>query len=127
MKCLDTSALIELAVETPDASSLLTGSFILADTTLAEFCYVILKRYNEKTGNYWFSKLQPHAYPVSLELLYEAAKFRWEQKHSKMSLFDAIAYTFARKQGCTLVTTDNDFRHLPGVEFIRKKPRFRNP
>ncbi len=114
---------MEMATESPLIAPYLTGGFIITDLTLVEFCGVILMRYNEQTSDYWFKKLQPHAHALPQELLYEAVKFRWKQKHGKMSFPDAVAYIFARKQGCTLVTTDNDFKHLPGVDLVQGKEK----
>ncbi|MBI1969664.1 PIN domain-containing protein [Candidatus Woesearchaeota archaeon] len=121
MKCLDASVVIEIFKGNPYFIRYTEEDFIMTDLTLAEACAIILKQYNEKTSDYWFRKFYSYAKTISADLLYEAVKFRWKAKHKKLSFFDATAYIFARKYQCTLVTMDNDFRHLPGVEFIRSK------
>lgn len=119
MRCLDASVLYEITLGNVRFLRYGEGNFVIPDTTLAELCSVILKAYDEKTSDYWFRKFQAYAWSISAELLYEAVKFRWKQKHKKLSFFDAVVYVFARHHKCALITADSDFQHLPGVEFVK--------
>ena len=120
MICLDSSVLFEIAQQNPRFQKYCEGEFVIPDTTLAEFSNIMLKSHNEKTGDYWFRTLQGMSQETGAELLYAALKFKWRLKHHKLSFFDAVAYVFSQQHGHTLITTDNDFRNLPGVKVIAR-------
>lgn len=120
MTCLDTSALMEIAQANPKFLVYAAEEFLLPDPILAEFASIMLRRYDERTTDYWYKRLQPFARPVDLGLWYLAAKFRWKSHRRKLSLFDAVVYAFAQRNRRVLVTADTDFRNLPGVKLIAK-------
>ena len=116
--CLDSSILIEIARDNPKFITYADKEFYITDLTLAEFCGVVLREHNEKTSDYWFRKFRSFARPLSAELFYVATKFRWKEKNKKLSYPDAVAYCSAREQNCKLITSDGDFRNLPGAELV---------
>ena len=120
MNCLDSSVLFEIAQENPKFIKFRDAAFTIPDTTLAEFSNVMFRTHGEKTGDYWFRVLENVSKETGPGLWYAAMKFRMRRNHHKLSLFDAIAYIFAQQYGYTLITTDNDFRSLPGVKVIVK-------
>lgn len=119
VKVLDTYVLCEILQGNKNYFSYLEGDFVLADLTLVEFYWVILREYNESTAHYWLSKLQLNSFPCSLELMAKAMMNRKKIKKS-LSFFDAVGYTLALEQNMPFVTGDKEFKSLPGVEFIPK-------
>ena len=119
-RCLDTYALVEIAKGNQKFSEYLNSNFVLTDLTLAEFYLVLLKEEGEKVADYWFRKLERYSLSVSKELLIEAIKFRYENRKSNISFFDAVGYIFSLKHGYFFVTGDKEFENLPNVEFKKK-------
>jgi len=122
VKCLDTYALIELALGNPAFNQYIQQDFVIAELTLAEFYNWLLKAYNEQTAEYWFRKFQAYSIPARIELILEAVRFRHEQRKQKknFSFFDAVGYITAIKHQCIFVTGDYAFKELPYVEFRKK-------
>jgi predicted nucleic acid-binding protein len=119
-KCLDTYALIEISNGNPKFVEYLDSDFIITDLTLVEFYSVILREYNEQTADYWFKKLEQYSVSAEKLILKEAVKFRYENKKSGISFFDAVGYIFSIKKGCLFVTGDKEFRNFKNVEFKKK-------
>jgi len=119
-RCLDTYALIEISKGNPKFADYLNSPFILSDLTLAEFYGVVLREEGESVADYWFKKLERYSLPVSKDILIEAIKFKYENKKSNLSFFDATGYIFSLKNGCFFVTGDKEFEKFPNVEFIKK-------
>lgn len=119
-KCLDTYALVEISKENPKFAEYLNSDFVLTDLTLAEFYLVVLREEGEIVADFWFKKLERYSLPVSKELLIEAIKFRYENRKTNISFFDAVGYIFSIKNGYFFVTGDREFKDLPGVEFKKK-------
>lgn len=120
MNCLDTSILFEIAHDREPFIAYSIQEFVIPDTTLAEFAIVMMKHHNAKTGDYWFNKLHSFSIAVTAKLMYRALQFRLSHRNKKISFFDAVGYLFSRDNGYTFITTDNDFRNLPGVKIIAK-------
>ena len=119
-RCLDTYALVEIAKGNPKFVNYLNSAFVLNDLTLAEFYLVLLREDGEKIADYWFKKLERYSLPVSKELLIEAIKFRYENRKTDISFFDAVGYIFSLKNGYLFVTGDKEFEKFTNVEFKKK-------
>lgn len=119
-RCLDTYALIEISKGNPKFVAYLDSEFVITDLTLVEFYSVILREYDEKTAEYWFKKLERYAVSADKLILKEAVKFRYENKKSDISFFDAVGYVFSIKKGYFFVTGDKEFENFEGVEFKKK-------
>jgi len=119
-RCLDTYALVEIAKGNPKFVNYLNSAFVLNDLTLAEFYLVLLREDGEKIADYWFKKLERYSLPVSKELLIEAIKFRYENRKTDISFFDAVGYIFSLKNGYIFVTGDKEFEKFANVEFKKK-------
>ena len=120
VKCLDTYALMEISQDNPDFNIYLDSNFVITDITLSEFYGVILKKYDEQTADYWFKKLEQYAVSVDKLTLKEAVKFRYENKKSDISFFDAVGYIFSIENGYAFVTGDKEFAGFKNVEFKKK-------
>src|SRR3989338_3487260 len=120
IKFLDTYALIEIYLGNEKFSGYLNEEFIVNDLTLAEYYGILLREYGENEAELWLKKLQIYSKKVSIEILIEAVKFRYEHKKQNISFFDAVGYIFSIKNGYYFVTGDKEFENLPNVEFKKK-------
>ncbi|MFH1306508.1 MAG: PIN domain-containing protein [Candidatus Micrarchaeota archaeon] len=119
MYCLDTYALVEIHDGNKNYLKFLGEEFVIPYPSLAEFYYVMIKRFNEKTANFWIEKLKLHSKPVSLSIWLEAVKFKHDHKKENLSFFDCVGYMFSLKSGYSFVTGDKAFVHKKGVKFIK--------
>jgi predicted nucleic acid-binding protein len=119
-RCLDTYALVEIKLGNPKFQDYLKSEFVIVDLILAEFYSVLLREENEETANYWIKKFGGYSVSVSKDILIEAVKFRYKNKKSRISFFDAVGYIFALKKGYKFVTGDKEFENLVNVEFKKK-------
>lgn len=119
-KCLDTYALVEIYKANSKFSHYLSSDFVINDLILAEFYLFLLREKDEKTADFWVKKLEPYSVSVSREILIEAIKFRYENRKSDISFFDAVGYVFSIKNGCVFVTGDKEFKNGGNVEFREK-------
>jgi uncharacterized protein len=86
---------------------------------LAEVYYHLLINYNEKTADYWMSKLNLSFIEITSQVAIEASKFRSKNKNVKLSYADCIGYINAQKHGLKFLTGDKEFKNIKGVEFVR--------
>lgn len=119
IKLLDTYVLCEILQGNEKYFSYIEEEFVLADVTLAEFYWVILKEFNEQTANYWFSRLRLYSVPCSVEVMSKGMLYR-KRMNRNLSFFDVVGYTYAQENGILFVTGDKEFKNLPGVEFVPK-------
>ncbi len=119
-RCLDTYALVEIALNNQKFASYLSSEFVINDITFAEFYSILLREEGEKTANYWYKKLERYSLPVTKEMLIEAVRFRQIHKKTGISFFDAVGYIFSLKNRYLFVTGDKEFEHFPNVEFKKK-------
>ena len=120
MYCLDTYALIEIAEGNLKFSFLLNQDFVIPNTTLAEFYWVLLKNKGNEEATYWYEKLSNFSADISLKLLIKAQYFRYTHKKQDISFFDSVGYIFSQENNYTFVTGDKEFKNLKGVKYIVK-------
>ena len=120
MFCLDTYALVEIALGNEKFTKYFDKQFVIPDLILAEFYGVELRVNNEATADYWYRKLSTYAVPLPKEVMIQGVKFRFTNKEKNLSFFDAAGYVFAKKNGLLFVTGDKEFEGLAGVEFVKK-------
>ncbi len=119
MKYLDTYALVEIHNGNPEAEKYLEENAVVGDLTMAEFYYVLYKKYDEKTADYWHRKLSFLVEKIPIEAMIEGVKFRYDNKEEEYSFFDAVGYKYARKEDMTFVTGGKEFKGREGVEIMR--------
>ena len=119
MKCLDTYPLIEIASGNEKFASLLNEDIVVTDITIAEFYYVILRRYDAPTSDFWYKKFAPYCIPVSKDILIKAVRFRHTNKEKNLSFFDCVGYIFAVENDYKFLTGDKEFKDLENVIFIK--------
>ncbi len=115
MYVLDTYALVKIYDEDYQHLELLKDSAV-TNITLAEFYDVLLKRFNEKTAEYWMKKLQSQGKEVGLNTLIEAMKYK---RKKKVSFFDAVGYMHAQMNNLIFVTGDKAFANEKDVLFLK--------
>lgn len=120
MKCLDTYALMAIAGGDAAFEKFVTEDFIIPDTTLAEFYWVLLRDTSEANAQTWISRIKPYSVVPGKELLLDATRFRFFHRKKDISFFDAVGYCFAKKNNLPFVTGDEQFRSFSGVEFIKQ-------
>ena len=120
MYCLDTYALIEIAEGNPKFSFLLKESFIIPNTTLAEFYWVVLRDKGKEEASHWSERLSGFSVEVSIKTLIKAQDFRYLHKKSKISFFDCVGYVFSIDNNYPFVTGDKEFKNMKGVKHITK-------
>jgi predicted nucleic acid-binding protein len=125
MKCLDTYALMALAQGEAAFAKYMADEFIIPDTTLAEFCWVLMRDFSESAARAWEERLAPYCAPADRDLMLAAMHFRLDNRGKGFSFFDAVGYVFARRHHIPFVTGDESFRDLPGVEFLKAGVRRR--
>ena len=117
-RCLDTYALVEIYLGNEKFVEYLNVDFVITDTTLAEFYGVLLREEDERAADYWFKKLERYAKSIDKEIFVEAIKFRYANKKTSISFFDAVGYVFSVKNGYYFVTGDKEFEKF---DFVFKK------
>ncbi len=105
----------------PAFAKYITEDFVIPDTTLAEFHWVLLRDFSEQLAKEWSEKLAPYSKPADRELLLAATRFRFRYRKKNLSFFDAVGYVFSQRRRCAFVTGDEAFRELPGVEFLKEE------
>jgi len=120
MKCLDTYALIEIAEGNEKFTKYFNEEFVIANETLAEFFWVILRDRNEEEAYFWYKKLENYSETVPLHILINAMKFRRDNRKKNLSFFDCVGYLFALDKNIKFVTGDEGFEEgLPNVEYMK--------
>ena len=118
--CLDTYALVEIALGNEKFTKYFDKQFVIPDLILAEFYGVELRVNNEATADYWYRKLSTYAVSLPKEALIQGVKFRFANKDKNLSFFDAVGYVFSKKNGLLFVTGDKEFEGLDGAEFVKR-------
>jgi len=93
--------------------------FVVAEPTLAEFYYVLLRDYNEQIANLWLEKFRSFIRPVPFSIWAKAMKYKHENNKENLSFFDCIGYMFAIENGYPFVTGDKQFAKRKGVMYIK--------
>ena len=109
MKCLDTYALIEIALGNSKFANLINEEIVVTDITIAEFYYVILQRYDDATAQFWYRKFEPYCASVPRDILIKGVKFRKENSKDELSFFDCVGYIFSLENNHKFVTGDKAF------------------
>ena len=118
MKCLDTYPLIEIATGNEKFASLLNDDIVITDITIAEFYYVILKKYDPATADFWYRKFAPYCAHVPKEILIKAVKFRHVNKKINLSFFDCVGYIFAIENNYKFLTGGKEFKGFNNISFM---------
>jgi len=89
---------------------------------LMEVFYHLYKEEGEEYANEIYNSFLTVCIEVSDEQIKNAMKLRKSLKDDKLniSFVDAIGYSIAKENGLLFLTGDEDFEHLPSVEYVKK-------
>ena len=91
---------------------------LVSSLNVAEvYLFCLRHRPNETNSFIGFLLKSSFVIPPSTEMAIDAAKHKHEKK---MGMTDAIIYSTAQKHGARIVTGDDDFKGMEGVEYIGK-------
>ncbi len=117
----DTYALLEIVGGNPKYFHLRDVQYSITFLNLLEFYYNLLAAgFSEEEARQWHKHLKENVVQVDDIDVYDAMKFRLENKKLDLSYADALGYIFAKRHGIPFVTGDKAFEHLDGVIFIKK-------
>ena len=86
---------------------------------LAEVYYFLLRSFNDKTADYWISKLDISFLDITRDISITASKFRHKNKKLRLSYADCIGYITALDNNMKFITGDKQFKNIRGVEFVK--------
>lgn len=118
--CLDTYALVEIALENNQFKDLLKRPFIVPDMALAEFYGLMLQRQGAQKAEEICRRFEFYSIPTPTRLLIDAVVMRKKHKKANFSLTDTAGYVLARHLKLPFITGDKSFKEFPGVEFRSK-------
>jgi toxin FitB len=122
---LDSSGWVEILMARPLAGDfrrrLQDAEIVLVPTIVVYEVYKFaLREGSPDDANLAAAKLRDHrVVPLDDRLSLEAAEFSLQHK---LSMADAIIYATARAHKATLVTSDEHFANLPGVDYLPATP-----
>ncbi|MBI5553556.1 MAG: PIN domain-containing protein [Candidatus Diapherotrites archaeon] len=114
----DTYALVKVAEKDPAYAGFLAEEIVTSVLNLAEFYYVLLRRFDKRTADYWLKLLAPTAWPVSLGTLISAMEFRFHHRKLNLSYIDCRGYLMARDLNLVFLTGDRAFKGMDHVEWV---------
>jgi predicted nucleic acid-binding protein len=119
MKVLDTYALIEIFNGNEKYRHITQQEFEIPDLVMSEFWGVLLKKYSEAEANFCLERFRGNCKSCALDVLIDARRFKRENNKKNLSFVDCVGYIYAKTEGFTFVTGDDEFKVMDGVEFIK--------
>ena len=116
---LDTYALIEIAEGNPNYQKYLESDSITLKENLAELFYFLLKKYNEKTADFFLEKFSRIAAELPLEIIPNSMMFKFNHKKTAFSYIDCLGYSYALENKRFFLTGDRAFQGMQNVELVR--------
>jgi len=116
---LDTYALIEIAEGNPKYEKYLESDAVTLKANLAELFYFLLKKYEEKTANFFFNKFSGIAAEFPLEVIPKAMMFRYKHKKTRFSYIDCFGYAYALEYKRFFLTGDRAFEGMQNAGIVR--------
>ncbi|HLC74578.1 MAG TPA: PIN domain-containing protein [Candidatus Nanoarchaeia archaeon] len=86
---------------------------------LAEIYWTVTHTLSESEANLIYEKYASCVVSIPDDILKEAIKFRKLHKKKNLSYTDCIGYIYALKNNMKFLTGDQQFEHLPNVEFVK--------
>ena len=86
---------------------------------LYELYYCLLKENLHEIAENMLSTLFNSCVDIDLDVIKEAAKFRYENKKRNLSYIDALGYHISLKNKIPFLTGDKEFHDLPNVIFVK--------
>ena len=116
---LDTYALIEIAQGAPEYQKYLDSDSVTLKDNLAELYYFFLKKYNEKTADFFLDRFSRISVELPVTIIANAMVFRHKHKKTNFSYIDCLGYTYALENKRFFLTGDRGFKNMENVELVR--------
>ena len=116
---LDTYAIIEMIKGNKNYEKYKTAGKITSMLNLLELYYALLKDYDEKTADFYFTIFLNFSITYSDKTIKNAAKFRLANKGKKLSYVDCLGYILALENEVQFLTGDKGFESMKYVEFVK--------
>lgn len=116
---LDTYALIEIAEGNPRFKKYLDSDAVTLKDNLAELYYFLLKKYDDKTADFFLDKFSRIAMELPLKVIGKAMIFRQQHANLGLSYIDYLGYIYAKEHNRIFLTGDGAFEGMENVELVR--------
>ena len=116
---LDTYALIEIAEGSNEYQKYLDSDAVTLKDNLAELYYFLLKKYDEKTADFFLGKFSKIAMELPIAIIAKAMTFKHEHTKTRFSYIDCLGYVYALENKRFFLTGDSGFEGMEYVELVR--------
>ena len=114
----DTYTLLEIALQNKNFEKYVDADAITLRTNLAELYFLLLKKFNQQTADFFLRQFQSCAVDFPPDIIAPAMLFRHTQK-KHFSYIDCLGYAYALLNNCIFVTGDRAFQKMKNVEIVR--------
>jgi predicted nucleic acid-binding protein len=94
-------------------------TIITTKLNLMEVHYIILKESGERIADAHYEFFKDLAIEISDDIIKKSNQFRYANKRKSFSYTDCIGYIIARTRNIPFLTSDNAFKGMEGVEFVK--------
>ena len=116
---LDTYALIEIAEGNPKYQKYINSDAVTLKDNLAELYYSLLKKYDEKTADFFLNNFSRITVELPIPIIAIAMGFRHGHTKSGFSYIDCLGYYYALENKRLFLTGDRAFEGMENVELVR--------
>lgn len=116
---LDTYALIEIIKGNKNYQKFLEYELFTSIFNLYELYFSLLRDYNQQTAKKFFEQFKSRVLQIKDEYIFEASKFKLQNRKQKLSYADCLGYTIALSYNMKFLTGDGEFKDKKNVEFIK--------
>jgi len=116
---LDTYALIEIAEGSPKFQKYIDIDAVTLKDNLAELYYFLLKKYDEKTADFFLDNFSKISVELPIPIIASAMAFRYAHTKSGFSYIDCLGYSYALEDKRIFLTGDRAFEDMENVELAR--------
>lgn len=116
---LDTYALIEIAEGSPKYQKYLDSDAVTLKDNLAELYYFLLRKYDEKTADFFLDKFSKIGVELPIAIIAKAMVFRHNYTKTRFSYIDCLGYAYALENKRFFLTGDRAFEDMENVELVR--------
>lgn len=117
---LDTYALIEIAEGNPKYQKYVDSDAVTLKDNLAELYYSLLKKYDEKTANFFLDNFSRIVVDLPISVIANAMVFRYGHIKAKFSYIDCLGYMYAFENKRLFLTGDRAFEGMENVELVKQ-------
>ena len=114
---LDTYALIEIAEGSPKYQKYLDSDAVTLKDNLAELYYFLLKKYDEKTADFFLDKFSKVTAELPVAIIAKAMVFRHTK--TRFSYVDCLGYIYSLENKRFFLTGEGVFEDMENVELVR--------